>query len=223
MTKQKTLTCFTLTTAFLFVFIPAVNGQETSTPAITPEKRALISEFLDIIQTRKVAMDVYRDMIEQQRKITRDVVTRSMENKPEFKELSEENKEKVRKEILANYESTDKRIYEMLEARLDYPTLIENISYQLYDKYFSEQELKDLVGFYRSPAGKKSIEVGPKLFSESMELTRISILPVMNEVIDLMAKEESERLSRELEAIKIEQPAAKPRPTRRGSGRSRRP
>jgi hypothetical protein len=223
MKKQNALTCFTLTCAFLFVFIPAISGQETATPAMTPEKRALIAEFLDIIQTRKVAMDVYREMIVQQRKISSDVITRSMETKSEYKELSEVDREKVRKEILDNSERTDKRVYELLEARLDFPTLMENISYQLYDKYFTEQELKDLVGFYRSPAGKKSIEVGPKLFSESMELTRISILPMMNEVIDIMAKEESERLSRELEEIKSQQPAAKPRPTRRRSAKSRRP
>lgn len=223
MTKQKTLTCFTLTGAFLVVFIPAVSGQEPSTPAMTTEKRALIAEFLDITQTRKVAVDVYREMMEQQRRISRDVISRTMETKPEFKELSEENQERVRKEILDNSERTDKRVYEMLEARLDFPKLIENISYQLYDKYFTEQELKDLVGFYHSPTGKKSIEVGPKLFSESMELTRISILPVMQEVIDVMAKQDSDRLNRELEAIKNEQPPAKPRPTRRGSGKSRRP
>ena len=223
MTIQKTLTFFILTFAFLFVFSPTVSGQETSTPDITPEKRALIGEFLEITQTRKMAMDIYRDMIEQQRKITRDVIARSMETKPEFTELSEEDRNKVRKEILENSERTDKRVYELLEARLDFPALMEKISYQLYDKYFTEQELKDLVGFYRSPAGKKSIEVGPKLFSESMELTRISILPLMNEVIDIMAKEESERLSRELEAIKNEQPAAKPRSTRRRPVKSRRP
>ena len=223
MTKQKIFTCFTFSCAFLLVFIPAISGQEPSAPSLTPEKRALIAELLDIVQTRKVAMDVYRDMVEQQRKIARDVMTQSMETKPEFKELSEEDREKVKKEILENSDRTDKRVYELLEARLDFPTLMENISYQLYDKYFTEQELKDLVAFYRSPAGKKSIEVGPKLFSESMELTRISIQPMMNEVINIMAKEESERLSRELEQVQNEQPSSKPRPTKRRSGKSRRP
>jgi hypothetical protein len=223
MANQKILHCSAVIFAFLTLFNPAAQGQEPSKPAITPAKRALIAEFLDITQTRKVSVEVYRGMMEQQRQMTRDTITQSMETKPEFNELSPENKERVRKEILDNSDRAAQRVHEMLEARLDFPTLIEDISYQLYDKYFTEDEIKDLLTFYRSPAGKKFIEVGPKLFSESMELARVSIMPIMREVIEIMAKEESDRLNRELEAIENEAPPAKPRPTKRRSGKARKP
>ena len=41
----------------------------------------------------------------------------------------------------------------------------------VYDKHFNEEELKELILFYRSPLGQKMIEVTPLLMQESMEVT----------------------------------------------------
>ncbi|MBN1869123.1 MAG: DUF2059 domain-containing protein [Candidatus Omnitrophica bacterium] len=38
----------------------------------------------------------------------------------------------------------------------------------LYDKYYNEQELWDMIRFYESPAGKKILEVTPKIMEESV-------------------------------------------------------
>jgi hypothetical protein len=42
----------------------------------------------------------------------------------------------------------------------------------LYDKYLSEEEIKALIQFYRTPLGQKTIQVMPKLTTESAELGR---------------------------------------------------
>ena len=39
----------------------------------------------------------------------------------------------------------------------------------VYDKYYSEEELKQLVNFYQSPAGKKFLEVTPEIVEETMQ------------------------------------------------------
>ena len=39
----------------------------------------------------------------------------------------------------------------------------------IYNKYYSEYELIELVRFYQSPAGKKVLEVTPKIMKEAME------------------------------------------------------
>ena len=38
----------------------------------------------------------------------------------------------------------------------------------LYDKYYTEEELWDIIQFYESPAGKKAIEATPKIMKESI-------------------------------------------------------
>ena len=38
----------------------------------------------------------------------------------------------------------------------------------IYDKYFTQQEIKDLLAFYKTPLGEKTITVTPLLMRESM-------------------------------------------------------
>jgi uncharacterized protein len=39
----------------------------------------------------------------------------------------------------------------------------------LYDKYFTNEEIKGLIQFYESPVGRKAIEVLPAITQESMK------------------------------------------------------
>ena len=41
---------------------------------------------------------------------------------------------------------------------------------KLYKKYFSEKEINDITGFYKTPTGKKSMQVMPTVMMESMQI-----------------------------------------------------
>ena len=41
----------------------------------------------------------------------------------------------------------------------------------IYSKHFSDEEIKDLIAFYKTPTGKKLIEKQTIISKESMELT----------------------------------------------------
>ena len=54
----------------------------------------------------------------------------------------------------------------------------------IYHKYFSHEEIRDLIDFYRTDTGKKTIRIMPDLLRESMEAGRMwadSIMPVLKE------------------------------------------
>jgi hypothetical protein len=207
----------------LFATIASVLAQEPSKPSIAPAKSALIAELLQLTQMKKTATELYQGILEQQRKLSTQVISQTLETLPDFEQLSDENKERVRKEALAESTRTERRVRELIDERLDFTRLIEDISYELYDKYFAEEELKDLVEFYKSPTGKKSIAVVPKLFAESMELASRAIQPMLQEVITIFMKEESERLDGELKALIKESSEPKPVPAKRRPNRRRRP
>ena len=40
--------------------------------------------------------------------------------------------------------------------------------YPVYDKYFTHQEIKELMAFYETPSGKKAILVLPTVINEAM-------------------------------------------------------
>ncbi len=53
----------------------------------------------------------------------------------------------------------------------------------LYDKYFTESEIKDLVTFYKSSVGKKMVAVSPELNKEMMMILITKYFPEMQEML----------------------------------------
>ena len=71
------------------------------------------------------------------------------------------------------------RCYQMI------PSLVDDIvaySINQYDRNFTEDEISSIVEFYRSPAGKRLIEVTPTLVKEVMELSVNVTKDLANEV-----------------------------------------
>ena len=66
--------------------------------------------------------------------------------------------------------------------KLDIETLMQNAYVQIYSKYFSEQELEDLIAFYTTPLGQKSIETMPDLMREGMDAAVRELTPKMEQI-----------------------------------------
>jgi hypothetical protein len=77
-----------------------------------------------------------------------------------------------RKAELANVERRMPAITAALQKDLNDPKLVDQLYNQvvpLYASHFTQDEVKALTAFYRSPAGKKSLEVMPVLMGESAQ------------------------------------------------------
>jgi hypothetical protein len=88
----------------------------------------------------------------------------------------------------------------------------------LHDKYFTESELRDLVSFYKSPTGKKVIEVMPDLIVESMTRTTQAIMPKVAELVRQIEDEQTQLMTKEVQAAVEQERSTKPAgrtPTRR--------
>src|SRR5688572_16758064 len=209
-------------TVISFALISSARAQEPSTPSISPSKRALIGELLVITEVKKTAAGIYQGFMEQQRKMSEEVTKQAIEAHPDYAQMSDEQKERAKTQLLEKSTHAERRMQELIEARINLTQIIEDIYYQLYDKYYTEQELKDLVDFYKSPTGRKQTAIIPKLLSESMELAAAAIQPKLQEVLTIFMKEESERLEKEMEGLKKEPSEAEPSPPKpRRSGRRR--
>ena len=64
---------------------------------------------------------------------------------------------------------------------------------RLYATNFSEQELKDILAFYQSPAGKKMLNVQPKVIDSSMGFAQNWANKLSDEVIAKMRDEMKKR------------------------------
>lgn len=175
---------------------------ETTPPTISPEKRAAIAELLEVTEAKKTAVSVFNSIVEAEEKDTPEMIWQAISSSQEVQNLTPGQREDLKKELFDDSARRNKRIRELFAQKIDLAAIINDMSYALYDKYFSEGEIKDLVTFYKSPTGKKSIAVLPNLFAESMSNTVTALKPKISEIVTELMDEEVNRARKELEEKK---------------------
>ena len=198
--KNKKQLPLTLLLCLVFL-VTGVKAQlpSAATPPILPEKLAVIKELLSLTNSKKMIDAMLKTQAEQMDKQLPEIIWQTVSNMDELKQLSSADREKVRTEVVANSLKVGRRTYDLLMERIDFNKLIEDISVPLYDKYFSESELKDLVAFYSSSTGRKVLDTMPSLVAESMTRTAEQIMPKLSGVITQIQAEDAELMKKEIE------------------------
>jgi uncharacterized protein len=192
-----------VTTTHLLAQEPVAGSQQT----VSSEKRALIKEFLDTTDSTKNAKTMIDSLLAEQEKLMPAIVWDAISGMYEVKALTAREQLDLKNKLNQDSLRQSRRLRELFAEKIDIGKLIEDLSFNLYAKFFTEEELKDLIAFYRSPTGKKTIEVMPRLFAESMTQTAETIKPKLNEIITQFTTEESARIKSSLDAAKSKTPA----------------
>ena len=166
-----------------------------SAAEITETKRELIRELLTIVGIAGMA----EQMREQQS------VVELMRMQPTYHQMMEmaateqtDLSEADRQLLLARLEDFDafaERFRTLFSQRLNFSTIIETVYPPLYDKYFSEEELRQMVAFYRTPVGRKSIEVMAPLMQEAVRGVEEAVQPLAIGLIQEIVAEERAALA----------------------------
>lgn len=79
-------------------------------------------------------------------------------------------------------------------SKIDFAGLMQEAYIHIYSKYFTEKELEDLVAFYSTPTGKKSIEMMGNLVREGMEAGGRELAPKLEQIMaEVTAEQEKKR------------------------------
>ncbi len=165
-------------------------GSAAAQQSISSEKKALIHELLLITDAEKMTGSVIDTMLAAMDKMYPLMIEEMMESMPE---LTPAQKKKIQAEV-RDYSWFSQTFRERLPQRINFKELNEKISYPLYDKYFTENELKDLIAFYKSSTGKKTLSVMPSLFNDSLQKSSAMLTPILTELIQEIIDEEKTRL-----------------------------
>ena len=204
-----------LVVALFSISARAQNPPASTTQTISPEKQALIRELLDLTSSKKTIDALFKAQGDQMDKELPQIIWQAVSGMKELQSLTPEQREEVRLKVLSS-SFPGRRMYELLQSKLNFHKLIEDISMPLHDKYFSEGELTDLVAFYKTATGKKVIEVMPVLVAESMTRAVEAVMPKVAELMAQIQEEETQRMTKELQAtVKTNEKPAKPRPRTR--------
>jgi uncharacterized protein len=212
------LGCLVLSLSIVSVF--AQDAPPSAAQSISPQKQALIKELLELVNSKKTVDAMLKAQADEMEQQLPEIIWQAVSGMEEVKSLTPAQREEARLKVVSSSLRSGRRMYQLLLEKIDFNKLIEDISVPLYDKYLTEDELKDMVTFYKSPTGQKVINITPNLVVESM--TRVSelIVPKITELMSQIRAEETERMQKEIQTTvkTIEKPAkTTPRP------RSKRP
>jgi len=154
-------------------------------------KRLLIRELLQLSGGGDAAEEVAKSFLAQIRYVYGSMVEEVLASESD---LSAEEKQTLR-EHLADFDRFAAKFSAKFEERIDLDAVLDAVYVPLYDRYFTEAELREIVAFYRTPAGRKMISVLPRLMQEGLEATVPLVEPkVMALVGEILADQRMELL-----------------------------
>jgi uncharacterized protein len=158
---------------------------------ISPEKKALIKELLIATEAEKNTsrvMDSMLSTLETQYPLIIKQIEESLSAG-----LTPAQRGKIKAEV-PDFTAFSRTFRQRIQQRINFGEFIEQISYPLYDKHFTEAELKDLITFYKSPTGKKTLSVMPELLSDSVQKSGEILIPKLSILVQEIIEEEVTRM-----------------------------
>jgi uncharacterized protein len=137
----------------------SANSQDAAKTAIDPQKESDIRALLELVGARDQVQDSVRQTAEQ-----------------------------YRERLLASVPNNDKGQAFINTTINDYEKLynVDRINEQLvavYNKHYTDEEIRSLLQFYGSPLGQKVAAEGPKIFREIQEATRAEAAKAVKEAL----------------------------------------
>jgi uncharacterized protein len=163
---------------------------------IAPSKRALIDKLLVVTQQEKLFQQTLNLSFAQLQNdlpnlIDQGVTPQGTAAKPN------DSTSATRKAVQSMLDRVMPKFVKEVQQSISFKELVDQVYYPMYDRHFSEPELKDILAFYDSPTGKRTIQVMPQLVQESMQKTNQIMLPKLIGIMQrLMAEEEKSSKSR---------------------------
>jgi hypothetical protein len=188
MTKKHFRLLVTVVACCLAAAIPA-RAQNT----ITPEKRALIDDLLKVLQAEKNIKASISMVHSAMSKSLSELISNAIPDDPADKG---EASEKAKKQVAELTVKARDRFHDRLMKEISVPDLIENVMVPLYDKFYTESELKDLIAFYKTPTGQKTVVVQPQLTGEVMGRTMDYLMPKVQTIMKEMSEEVQSELKK---------------------------
>ena len=167
----------------------SVFSQQTS----DTNKKALITNFRKLTGADKVNLSA---------NISTDISDDLNALLNQEKEITEAQKQELKKIIGEANERVNKTAKDFLNDQQTMTVLAEEIIYQIYDKTFTENELKDLITFYQTPVGQKAAAFLPTLSKQVEKAFTDSVIAKLQVIVVPKIQAEENQFKEKLKDIK---------------------
>lgn len=173
--------------AILFLFAQSAQAQ-TATPT---KKQELLKELITAVDAGNMATKVMDSMLSEMHKQYPIMINQMADADTT---LTADQRKKMKESVNESYERFSKVFEERLKQKIDLNKFMEDITYSLYDKFFTEDEIKDLIAFYKTSTGKKALSVLPQLSTESLQIVNEKLTPTLITIVTEILTEEEKRI-----------------------------
>ena len=122
------------------------------------------------------------------------------------KELTDGQKQELRKTAIEAYDRMDRQLKDFLNDRPKISMVSENAVYQVYDKSFTESELREMIAFFTTATGQKALPFLRTLSEEFQTTFQSMLLPQVQDFISPKIKAEGEQLRQKIQEAKAKKP-----------------
>ncbi|MEP6901453.1 MAG: DUF2059 domain-containing protein [Actinomycetota bacterium] len=191
MLKKIALTFFIVS----FALISRANAQTE----IAPEKQAAIKELVTLINGYNKAEDLVKIFSRQMETVGEATINAVLEERTD---LTAAEKKSLRESLSANQKEMSKRYLDKMMQKLNYNEMINDIASIVYDKYYTLDEIRDLLAFYKTPTGQKTLKTMTPLLTDTLQLTQERLVPKIPVILREIQDEEKQDIEREINARK---------------------
>ncbi len=175
------LKSFLASTAIAFSLSLTPMSVVAETEPISTEKMALINELRILTNSDENATQVLDIMI-QQMQDQGDAMSQNL--------FGDGADPAITAAFDTTFSNVIDRMYTLMKEKIDFVEVQREVDTQLYNEYYTEAELADLITFYQTPTGQKTANILPQLTRRSMELVSDQITPTMIEIQQQVLMEE---------------------------------
>jgi len=150
---------------------------------ISETKRQLMLELFELTGGERSAHQVMEVMLTQMEQSQGAMIEQLVAS---ISGLSPEEQSELR-EHLGGAQGFLAKFRTRLPERIDFQELMQGVVMPIYDRHFDEQDLREMVAFYRTAAGRKAVSNLPQIAQETMqgvaERVQPQILGLVQEII----------------------------------------
>jgi hypothetical protein len=187
---DKILTAL-LALAFCFIIALPAHAQDT----LTPEKKALIKELMNLITTSTNSGAVMDQFLGVGLNQSAPMISQALLADISHEKLSPDEQKRLKSEADEATQRIFVRIRAEFPKRLNFGELYDRIGVEIYAKHFSEEEIKELIILYKSPASQKLLRLLPQITAEILPKAQEWITPALTKLMEESFIEEKKKFN----------------------------
>lgn len=175
--------------AFCFIIALPAHAQD----AITPEKKALIKEFMKLLNAATNTEALTGTFLEQSLSSIAPLISQGLLQEIPQESLSPNEQKRLKSEADAATQRILTRLRIEFPKRINFGELLERAGMEMYGKHFTEDELKELIAFHKTPVAQKLLRLLPQITAETIPKVTEWVTPTFTQLMDEVFIEEKKK------------------------------